>query len=87
MTIARIPDHLTVDEGSFTASCRACSTSVDCPSWRFGPFSVEDMLATFLIQHSVHTKGGVPAGLTASGKPTKAAVAAFAEAQARAGAS
>lgn len=81
MTIDRIPDHLTVDDESFTASCSACGTSVTCPSGQFGPISVEDMIASFLVQHSVHTKRGVAAGLTPAGLPTKAAVAAFSAVQ------
>lgn len=65
--------HVTVDEDAGTAYCAACSIGMTVPQRTFGPVARTDLLASFLTQHSVHTKAGAPSGLTPTGKPTKAA--------------
>ena len=80
MTGARVPglsDHLLVDEAAHTASCTVCGMSVACPSGRFGPVSASDMLAAFVVGHTVHDRSGMPNGLTPTGKPRKTAIAAL----------
>lgn len=68
--------HITLNEPEGKADCAVCQTGVTAPV-SFGGISRTDMLASFLVQHSVHTKTGVASGLTATGKPSKAARAAL----------
>ena len=78
MTAARVPglpDHLLVDEAGHTAGCTVCGMSVVLPYGRFGPIAATDMLAAFVFGHAVHDRSGMPNGLTATGKPRKAAAA------------
>lgn len=69
--------HIALDEGGGTADCAVCSMSVTVPDKSFGPIPRTDLLASFLVQHSVHTKAGRPAGLTPTGRTSKAAVECF----------
>lgn len=64
--------HITVDEDAGKADCSVCHMGITAPP-SFGGIPRSDMLASFLIQHSVHTKAGNASGLTSSGKPSKAA--------------
>ncbi len=66
------PEHLTINEDKGTADCTVCKTSATFPE-SFGAIPRSDLLASFFVQHAVHTQRGVPSGLTAAGKPTKAA--------------
>lgn len=64
--------HITLDEPNGKADCSVCGTGVTAPP-SFGGIPRADMLASFVVQHSVHTRGGVAAGLTAAGRASKAA--------------
>jgi hypothetical protein len=64
--------HIVMDEASGTADCSICRMGITAPS-SFGGIPLADMLASFVVQHSVHTKAGSPSGLTATGRATKAA--------------
>jgi hypothetical protein len=64
--------HIAIDEAAGKADCSVCGIGVTAPS-SFGGISRTDMLAAFLVQHSVHTKAGVASGLTAAGHASKAA--------------
>lgn len=69
--------HVVLDEANGKADCTLCRTGVSAPP-SFGSIPRTDMLAAFVVQHSVHTKAGVASGLTPSGRPSKAALAHFA---------
>jgi hypothetical protein len=64
--------HITIDEAEGKADCSVCKTGVTAPP-SFGGIPRSDMLASFLVLHSVHTKAGVASGLTAAGRPSNAA--------------
>lgn len=64
--------HITLDEPAGKADCSVCGTGVTAPR-SFGGVPRADMLAAFVVQHSVHTKAGVAAGLTPTGRASKAA--------------
>lgn len=64
--------HLTLNEADGKADCSVCHIGITVPP-SFGFVTRNDMLAAFIVQHSVHTKAGAPAGLTDGGKPTKRA--------------
>ena len=66
--------HITLDEATGKADCSICGTGVTAPP-SFGGISRADMLASFVVQHVVHTKAGVASGLTSAGNPSKAAKA------------
>lgn len=66
--------HIVINEAEGKGDCSVCQTGVTAPP-SFGGISRTNMLASFLVQHSVHTKAGVAAGLTATGRPSKAAIA------------
>jgi len=63
--------HIAVDEAGGKADCSVCRTGVTAPP-SFGGIPRTDMLVSFVVQHSVH-KGGQPAGLTPTGRVSKAA--------------
>jgi len=63
--------HIAVDEDGGKADCSVCGTGVTAPP-SFGGIPRVDMLASFVVQHSVH-KAGQPAGLTPTGRVSKAA--------------
>jgi hypothetical protein len=67
-----IPANITLDEKAGKADCSVCHIGVTAPP-SFGGIPCSDMLAAFVVQHSTHTKAGKPSGLTASGRPSKAA--------------
>ena len=67
----KIPEHIVIDEDNGTADCTVCFTGLDAPE-SFGGIPRATLLANFVVQHVVH-KGRMPTGLTASGKPSKAA--------------
>lgn len=64
--------HIALNEAEGKADCSVCQTGVTAPP-SFGGVPRTDMLAAFVVQHSVHTKAGVASGLTATGRPSKAA--------------
>lgn len=68
--------HISIDEAAGKADCSICGTGVTAPL-SFGGIPRTDMLAAFVVQHAVHTKAGVASGLTANGRPSKAARAAL----------
>jgi len=68
--------HITIDEPKGTADCAVCQTGITAPA-SFGGIPRANMLSSFLVQHSVHTKTGTPSGLTQTGRPTKSARAAL----------
>ena len=68
--------HIKLDEANGKADCSVCKTGVTAPV-SFGGIPRTDMLASFVVLHSVHTKAGVASGLTATGRPSKAARAKF----------
>jgi len=68
--------HIVLDEANGKADCTVCGTGVTAPV-SFGGIPRSDLLAAFIVQHSVHTKAGNPNGLTAGGRATKAARAAI----------
>ncbi len=63
--------HITVDEPAGKADCSICGIGVTAPP-SFGGIPRPDMLAAFVVQHAVH-KAGQPAGLTPTGRASKAA--------------
>lgn len=68
------PPHITIIEGGpdrYDIQCMTCGGGVK-GGRSFGPVSGADMAASFIAQHTVHTKSGVPSGLTSSGNPSKA---------------
>lgn len=77
MTEVRIPDHITINESGRSADCSVCHMGVDVLSWKFGPVSWSELLASFVVQHATHTKGGKPSGLTPGGRVSKAALSAL----------
>ncbi len=66
-----IPPHVTIDEANGKADCSVCGIGVTAPI-SFGGIPRSDMLASFMVQHSCHTKAGVASGLTATGRISKA---------------
>jgi hypothetical protein len=68
--------HIALDEAAGKADCSVCGTGVTAPP-SFGGIPRTDMLAAFVVQHSVHTAKGVASGLTATGRASKAARAKF----------
>lgn len=64
--------HISINEAEGKADCSVCQMGVTAPP-SFGGIPRSDMLASFIVQHSVHTKAGNPSGLTDAGNPTKAA--------------
>ncbi|HET6916626.1 MAG TPA: hypothetical protein VFH56_11105 [Acidimicrobiales bacterium] len=68
--------HITLDEPAGKADCSVCGTGVTAPP-SFGGVPRADMLAAFIVQHSVHTKAGAPSGITPTGRASKAARAHF----------
>lgn len=68
--------HITIDEDAGTADCTICKTGISVPA-SFGGVPRTNMLAAFVVQHSVHTKAGKASGLTPTGRPTRAALALF----------
>jgi hypothetical protein len=69
--------HVSINEAEGKADCSVCQMGVTAPP-SFGGIPRSDMLASFIVQHSVHTKAGNPSGLTSTGRPSKAARQAFA---------
>lgn len=65
--------HVTINEAEGKADCAECQTGITAPQ-NFGGIPRADFLASFVIQHAVHTKAGNAKGLTAGGKPTKEAM-------------
>lgn len=65
------PQHVTLDEDSGKADCSICGIGVTAPL-SFGGIPRSTMLASFVVQHSSHTKAGVASGLTATGRISKA---------------
>ena len=63
--------HIAIDEAAGKADCSVCKTGVTAPP-SFGGIPRSNMLATFLVQHSVHANGK-PTGLTRTGRASKAA--------------
>jgi len=72
MKVLNIPAHVTFDESTGKADCAICGIGMTAPS-SFGGIPRSNMLASFLVQHAVHSRAGVASGLTAKGDPTKAA--------------
>ena len=70
--------HITLNESEGKADCSVCHMGVTAPP-SFGGIPRANMLASFVVQHSVHTKGA-PSGLTATGRASKAARVAMTEA-------
>lgn len=64
--------HIAINEAEGKADCSICQQGITAPA-SFGGIPRADMLASFLVQHSVHTKNGTASGLTSTGKPSKAA--------------
>lgn len=64
--------HITIDEFQGKADCSICSIGATVPE-SFGGIPRSDLLASFIVQHAVHTKAGVASGLTATGRASKAA--------------
>ena len=64
--------HITLDPASGKADCSVCKIGCTVPP-SLGGIPRMNMLAAFVVEHSVHTKAGAPAGLTPAGRPTKAA--------------
>lgn len=77
-----LPAHITVDDAAGKADCDLCKMGVTAPP-SFGGIPRHDMLSAFIILHSSHAKSGVPNGLTPTGRPSKAARSALAEAVGR----
>lgn len=73
MSAIPVLPHVTVDEEARKADCSICKVGMTMPGVTFGPIQASDMLASFVVQHAVHDKRGVPSGLTAAGNATKAA--------------
>lgn len=71
-TVTKGLSHIKLDESTGSADCTICGTGVTAPP-SFGGIPQSDMLAAFVVQHSVHTKAGVANGLTPTGRPSKAA--------------
>lgn len=63
--------HITIDEAAGKADCSVCGIGVSAPP-SFGGIPRPQMLASFLVQHSVHSRGK-PTGLTPTGRASKAA--------------
>lgn len=68
--------HISINEDAGMADCSVCHVGVTAPP-SFGGVPRSKMLAAFIVQHSVHTKAGVPCGLTPTGRASKAAASAF----------
>ena len=64
--------HIALNEAEGKADCSVCNTGITAPR-SFGGIPQANMLASFVVQHSVHTKAGYASGLTASGRASKAA--------------
>jgi len=64
-------DRIRVDESKGTAEC-PCGVSVTVPP-TFGGIPRANLLAAFVIEHSVHDGKGRPDGLTPTGRASKAA--------------
>ena len=71
MNAPSIPEHITVDEGSGKADCAVCKTGITAPP-SFGGILRPNLLASFVVLHSVHSKGR-PSGLTPGGRARQTA--------------
>lgn len=53
------------------ADCHVCHTGL-MPGGNFGPITREKLVGSFIVDHTIHDKKGNPAGLTPTGRPSKA---------------
>lgn len=74
--MSRLPSHITLSEAEGRIDCATCRMGMDAPP-SFGGIPRADLIASFIVQHADHNARGFPNGLTASGRPTKRAVAAL----------
>jgi hypothetical protein len=63
--------HIAINEAEGKADCSVCQIGVTAPP-SFGGVPRANMLAAFVVQHSVH-KDKRPTGLTPTGRASKSA--------------